>query len=181
MSDVKPRTRISRWELFKLAEDEGQIVICDKCEGALTRDGHCPRCEKELSNAVTQLEIASAEHTLEPLGWQELLVNGVPDIDYLDPPYFVRLARHWIWGATGTAKSIYVMWKTAAWSRDGVNVCYFSEENPLSEELRRLSLVAPDPEFFRIFYRTGMDLTDSHWVRAFLETTKDADVVVLDS
>lgn len=118
---------------------------------------------------------------LESLDWQTLTENGIPEIDYLDAPYFPRLARIWIWGATGTAKSIYGMWKAAAFSRRGLRVSYFSEENPLAEELRRLALLTPEPEFFRIFYRTGADLQSPEWVRAMLETTQGDAAVFFDS
>ena len=46
---------------------------------------------------------------------------------------------------TGTAKSMWALIKAAALSRAGVDVAYFSEENPTTEDLRRLALgLRPD-------------------------------------
>ncbi len=118
---------------------------------------------------------------LAPLDWQALLRDGVPEVEYIDEPYFPKLARVWIWGATGSYKSLYCAFVAARLSRGGVRVFYFSEENPIGEELRRLDRLRPDPEHFRIFHRSGMDLANPLWIDALLAVTKGDDVVFLDS
>lgn len=120
-------------------------------------------------------------YRLERLDWQALIRDGIPETDYLDPPYIVRSARTWIWVATGTAKSMYALWIGCQLSLRGVRVAYFSEENPTAEDLRRLALLKPDPEFFDFFHRSGMDLTDPLWIAALLAVTADSEVVVFDT
>jgi hypothetical protein len=102
-------------------------------------------------------------------------------VEYVHWPYFPKGARIWIWGATGTYKSLYCAWIATKLSHQGIRVSYFSEENPLSEELRRLGKLRPDPSCFRMFHRTGMDLTDPQWVKALLETTQGDGIIFLDS
>lgn len=121
------------------------------------------------------------EYRLEPLDWLSLIENGIPEIDYLVEPYIISGARTWIWGATGTAKSIYALLTACRLSRRGISVAYFSEENPTAEDLRRLSLLNPDPEFLAFFHRTGMDLTDSSWVAAMLEATNGRRAAFFDT
>lgn len=120
-------------------------------------------------------------YELEPTDWVALLREGIPPVDYLDEPYFPRGARIWIWGATGTSKSIYAMWKAAALSRAGHRVAYFSEENPLPEDLRRIGLLRPAPGLFRWFHRSGMDLQDPTWVQVMLAAASGCALVVFDS
>lgn len=118
---------------------------------------------------------------LMPLDWQTLLRDGVPDIEYISEPYLPKLARIWVWGQTGSMKSLWCLHEAARLSREGVRVSYFSEENPIGEELRRLSKMVPSPDYFRMFHRTGMDLADDKWIVALLAATKGDDVAILDS
>jgi hypothetical protein len=118
---------------------------------------------------------------LEPLPWQRLLAEGVPEIEYIEEPYFPKGARIWIWGVTGTSKSLLALMKAAEWSRRGLKVAYFSEENPLAEEIRRVALVHPDPERFRMYHRSGANLADPGWQAALLAVADWADVVILDA
>ena len=118
---------------------------------------------------------------LKPLDWRALLREGVPEIEYVRQPYFPKGARIWVWGPTGSYKSLWSEHEAAALSRDKVRVSYFQEENPIREELRRLGRLQPDPEYFRLFHRTGMDLLDGRWVDALLATTRGDEIVFLDS
>ena len=120
-------------------------------------------------------------YRLRAVDWTRLLAEGVPEVEYLWEPYFPKGARIWIWGATGSYKSLFCEWAAANLSRGCLRVSYFSEENPMQEELRRLAKVRPDPEYFRLFHRTGMDLTDPAWVESFLSVTRGDAVVFLDS
>jgi hypothetical protein len=120
-------------------------------------------------------------YRLEPLDWQGLIAQGIPPIDYLDEPYLIRGARTWVWGPTGTSKSIYALWLACKLTRSGHRVAYFSEENPTTEDLRRLGLLVPDPEHLLFFHRSGIDLTDPAWIRAMLDATAGCTVVALDT
>ena len=70
---------------------------------------------------------------LKKTDWAALLRDGVPEIEYLKPPYLVKGARTWIVGPTQSAKSITTLYWMATLSRSGVRVSYFSEENSLRE------------------------------------------------
>jgi AAA domain-containing protein len=122
-----------------------------------------------------------AAYQLKPTDWEALLREGIPETDYLDKPYLIRGARIWIWGATGSAKSLWALWVAARLSRRGVRVAYFSEENPLTEDLRRLALLRPSPESLLFFHRTGIDLADPRWGEAMLKATIGCELVVFDS
>jgi hypothetical protein len=124
---------------------------------------------------------ADAGYGLAPLDWQALLRDGVPEVEYIRDPYLPRRARIWVWGQTGSMKSLYCEHEAASLSREGVRVSYFAEENPIGEELRRLSKLQPDPAYFRLFHRSGMDLLDERWVAAMLATTQGDDIIFLDS
>jgi hypothetical protein len=120
-------------------------------------------------------------YILQPLDWVKALDEGLPEIEYLHEPYFPRGVRIWIWGATGAAKSIYAMWVGSGLSVAGLDVAYFSEENPRDEDLRRLSLLRPDPKHFRFYWRTGMDLADPAWVEVLMRETSGCAAAFFDS
>jgi hypothetical protein len=137
---------------------------------------------------VMQFDVGKAEapaaaegYALAPLDWQALLRDGVPEVEYIREPYLPRLARIWVWGQSGSMKSLWCEHEAASLSREGVRVSYFAEENPISEELRRLAKLQPDPAHFRLFHRSGMDLGDERWVAALLAATKGDDIIFLDS
>jgi hypothetical protein len=118
---------------------------------------------------------------LADTNWLALIRDGVPKIDYLYEPYIAKGARVWLWGATGTAKSIYALWSASNMSKQGTRVSYFSEENPTTEDLRRLALLKPDPAYLRWFHRTRMDLTDPRWVESMLTACDGDEAVFLDT
>jgi len=118
---------------------------------------------------------------LAPLDWPALLRDGVPEIEYIREPYLLKGARTWIWAPASSMKSLWCEHEGASLSREGVRVSYFAEENPIAEELRRLAKLRPDPAYFRLFHRTGMDLLDPRWVDALLRTTRGDEIVFLDS
>lgn len=118
---------------------------------------------------------------LNSTDWTALLHDGIPEIVYLHEPYIPQGARVWMWGATGTAKSMYALWVASSLSKEKMRVSYFSEENPTAEDLRRLALLQPDPAYLRWFHRTLMDLADPRWVESMLAVTEGDEAVFLDT
>jgi len=143
-----------------------------ECLAALARVG---------GNGSKPDEGVAEGYELAPLDWQALLRDGVPEVEYIREPYLPKGARIWVWGQTGSMKSLWCEHEAASLSREGVRVSYFAEENPIAEELRRLAKLQPDPAHFRMFHRTGMDLADEKWVDALLAATKGDAVAFLDS
>lgn len=147
--------------------------------------GHGPEEFVLVDTADTSADPPSAPtdtvYTAAPLDWPKLLRDGVPPIEYLYPPYIPEGARCWIWGGTGTHKSLWSAWVAAKLSRMEIRVSYWSEENTVQEELRRLDMLRPDPAFLRVFHRTGMDLIDPQWVAFLLGATEGDAAVFLDS
>lgn len=135
----------------------------------------------DLEAGKAQASASAEGYDLAPLDWQALLRDGVPEVEYISEPYLPKLARIWVWGQTGSMKSLWCLHEAARLSREGVRVSYFSEENPIGEELRRLSRMAPSSDYFRMFHRTGMDLADDKWIDALLAATKGDAVAFLDS
>ena len=148
-----------------------------------------PLSERELQSIGKKEPVAPAAaesptpegYSLTPLDWLALIRDGVPEVEYIEAPYFPKMARIWVVGATGTFKSLYCQWIAARLSQRGVRVSYFSEENPLQEELRRLSKLRPDPDYFHLFHRTGLDLLIPEWVQAMLEATRGDAITFFDS
>jgi hypothetical protein len=126
-------------------------------------------------------EAPDETYAIAALDWQTLLRDGVPEVEYIAKPYLPKGARIWAWGPTGSFKSLWALWQAARLSREGVHVSYFSEENPLKEDLRRIFRVNPDPAYFRMFQRTGMNLADPEWVRILLELTAGDEISFFDS
>ncbi len=140
-----------------------------------------PKDRPELRAVAETSEEESSYFALQAKDWTQLLLEGVPEMEYLDRPYIPKGVRVWLWGATGTAKSMWAMWAAARMSWNGHGVAYFSEENPLPEDLRRLAKLRPNPECFSWFHLTGMDLADADWIGSMLEATKGYDVIVFDT
>jgi hypothetical protein len=151
--------------------------------GSLVSDvGRGPARDGRVLDGVDGDEIdADLRIPMIPLDWQAMLRDGVPPVDYLDPPYFVRAARTWGWGPSGTAKSIFAMWKAAALTRAGHKVVYISEENPLVEDIRRLGRLNPNPDLMIVYHREGVDLARPEWVREVLRVSEGAAMTVFDS
>jgi hypothetical protein len=161
------------------------VRLQDKVAGSVVSSGetYIEFCEhgNPPKDCVTCRLEADDPYALVPEDFEALLVNGVPETEYIYKPYIPKGARVWFWGPTGTAKSMYAMWLGATLSREGLTVAYFSEENPLEEDLRRIALLKPDAKFFRWFPRRGLDLTDSEWIAHMLEATTECDVAIFDT
>lgn len=177
------RARIGRGELLRMAEDEGQVPVCDRCDRALGRDGLCLRCEAGPKLADPQLELgtrADGFHAI-PLDWSALQREGLPRVEMLLPPYFARGAKVVGWGPAESMKSLYAMHASAQLSREGVRVVFVSQENPLAEDVRRLERLRPDWERLSFFHDQGFDLTEPEHIHALIEAATGAGFVVLDT
>jgi len=165
------------------AERAKLAAACREIQTLVSHNGRSPIEIHRLGNEcwTKAAPVAADGLVLVPLDWPTLLRDGVPPVEYIAEPYFPKGARIWVWGATGTAKSLYCLWQATRLSREGVRVAYFSEENTIQEDLRRLSKLEPDAEHFRMFHRTGMDLADANWIAAMLVATAGDDLVFLDS
>ena len=182
---------LAHWarEVAPLELVERRLHIVSKAEalkGVLDDPlGECERAvelaRRELPPTAAREDPPSEGYSLLAVDWVELLREGVPEVEYVSEPYFPKGARIWIWGATGSYKSLYCAGPRRGSRRAGVRVSYFSEENPIQEELRRLGRLRPDPEHFRLFHRTGMDLVDPGWVESFLNVTRGDAIVFLDT
>jgi AAA domain len=158
------------------------LSVHDAVEVLAEAGARVPELEALVPNGDSPPKMSPpGEYHLEPLDWPSLIESGIPPTDYLVGPYIIRGARTWLWGPTGTAKSIYALWVCRQLSARGIRIAYFSEENPTEEDLRRLSLLRPDPALFTFFHRTGIDLTDPRWVAAMLEATKGCGAVAFDT
>ena len=127
--------------------------------------------------------VAERSALFEPLDWEKLTANGLPEVAWLDPPYLPRNARVWVAGPTESAKSMWAMYKAARLSREGKRVVYFSEENPLAEDVRRLKLLGPDWENFVFYSQGGLDLNNPEHIAEILAvcTEQATSLLVLDT
>jgi hypothetical protein len=118
---------------------------------------------------------------LVALDWPALERDGLPEIEILEPPYLVRGARILGVGPTESAKSIYALATAARLTRRGVDVAYLSQENPLTEDLRRLSLLQPDWTHLRFFHDQQLDLAASDHVDVLAEAAAGCALIVVDT
>jgi hypothetical protein len=117
----------------------------------------------------------------QPLDWQRLQEEGLPQIEYLLEPYLPRGARIWAWGRTESGKTIWAQWVTAELTRREIKVVFFSQENPLQEDVRRLARLEPNWSYLRYFHGQGLDLADRDHVRFVVGESKGAGLVVFDA
>jgi hypothetical protein len=111
-----------------------------------------------------------------------LLAEGIPQTQFVDAHGLLpEAARVLGVGATESGKSMWASWMGAQLSRGGLDVAYFSEENPLTEDLRRLGRLRPDLERFRFFHGQGVDLLEEGHVQAILATCEGCGLVVFDT
>lgn len=119
--------------------------------------------------------------TLMPLDFPRLLAEGIPETDYLEFPYIVRGARHWLFGPAESAKTIYMQWLAAKLTRKGRTVAFSSAENPLATDLDRMSRLRPAFDRLRYFHMRALDLNQRDDFLKLAEACGSADLVVLDS
>jgi 5S rRNA maturation endonuclease (ribonuclease M5) len=118
---------------------------------------------------------------LVALDWAAILKAGLPEIRYLSAPYVPAGARIWAFGPAESGKSLWALWMACALSRDGLRCVYVSQENPLVEDVRRLSKLEPDWDRFIFVHDQGLDLAQDEHVAALVELSAGADFIVLDT
>jgi KaiC/GvpD/RAD55 family RecA-like ATPase len=118
---------------------------------------------------------------LIPLDFPRLLVDGIPEPDYLDHPYLPRGARVWVFGPAESSKTIYFEWLAAKLTRDGKTVAFVSAENPLGTDIDRIGRLRPDFERLRFYHMPGLDLADTNHFVELASACRDADLLVIDT
>ena len=111
------------------------------------------------------------------------MLNGqMPEQEFLDPHRLIPAsAKILAVGPAESGKSLWAMWLACQLSRAGRDVAYFSQENPLAEDLRRLKGLRPDVARFRFFYGQGVDLARADHVAAVLRAIEGCAICVLDT
>lgn len=118
---------------------------------------------------------------LVPVDFAGVLADGIPETEWLDPPYLACACRVWIFGPAEASKTIFMQWQAAKLTRAGRTVVFISQENPLATDLDRLVRLRPDFDRLRFYSMPGLDLADrSHFVEVALACA-DADLVVFDT
>ena len=111
------------------------------------------------------------------------LLNGqMPEPEFLDPHRLIPAsAKVLAVGPAESGKSVWAMWLACQLSRAGREVAYFSQENPLAEDLRRLKGLRPDIERFRFYYGQGVDLARADHIAAVMHAIEGCAICVLDT
>jgi hypothetical protein len=89
--------------------------------------------------------------------------------------------RVWAVGPAESGKSIYAANEAADLTREGLEVAYFSEENPISEDVRRLGRLRPDFDRLRFYHGQAIDLGDPTCVAELLRETFACSIVIFDT
>jgi hypothetical protein len=111
------------------------------------------------------------------------LLNGqMPEPEFLDFHRLIPVAAKVLGvGPAESGKSLWAMWLGCQLSRSERTVAYFSQENPLAEDLRRLKGLRPDIGRFRFFYGQGVDLARADHVPAVLRAIDGCAICVFDT
>lgn len=117
----------------------------------------------------------------QPVEWESILADGVPELEYLSKPYIPMRRRSWWVGAAESGKSIRAQHESCGLTRAGFVVVYVSQENGLEEEARRFLRLRPDFSRLRLYVDQGFDLIYSSHVAALIEAAQGAALVVLDT
>jgi hypothetical protein len=127
-------------------------------------------------------ELPSGGQGFEParIDWAAL-AEGPAEVRYVAEPYIPAGGRVWAWGPAESGKSIWTLAEATALSRRKVRTTYFSEENPLPEDLRRLNALSPDLDYLSVFNGTGLDLAEPEHVRGVIALAEGAALVVFDT
>jgi hypothetical protein len=76
---------------------------------------------------------------------------------------------------------LWALWIASKLTREGLEVAYFSEENPLEEDLRRLGRLAPTAPCLRFYHGQSIDLADSEHFERIHEAVVGCVLVVFDT
>ena len=142
---------------------DGASDIADVAERAQARGEDPSEVVAEVLAEAVPVEVEAEPETkggfrLRPLDLTTLLAREPEPERFVVEPYIPRARRVWVFGAAESGKSIWALATAAQVSREGAGVAYFSEENPLDEDIRRLRRLRPDSSHFRFFSGTGLDL-----------------------
>lgn len=111
----------------------------------------------------------------------EAIAGSLAEVEWLLKPHLPKGARVWAWGPAESGKSIWALDQCAKLSREGQRVAYFSQENPRSEDNRRLARLRPHPDRLLFFRAEDLDLAQPDDVRALVGAVKDCELVVFDT
>jgi hypothetical protein len=118
---------------------------------------------------------------LTELDLPALIAEGAGGERWLRRPYAPEACVIWTFGSAGSAKSL--MWQSIAaeLTREGIEVCYVSEENPRAVDVERMRRLQPDFARLRYFHQSGIDLADpAHFLELQLRS-QGAALIVLDT
>jgi KaiC/GvpD/RAD55 family RecA-like ATPase len=144
-------------------DPEGEPTLLEEADAALAPDPETDRFR------------------LVPLDFTKLLVDGIPEAEYLDFPYLPRGARVWVFAPAESGKTIYFEWAAAKLTREGRTVVFVSAENPLSTDVDRVGRLRPDFERLRFYHMPGLDLADRSHFLELATACSGADLLVLDT
>ena len=180
-----------RWRHELLTRLKGRVEIC---EAQLP-----PRC-KDLADVAAEAVSAGADpeeavfavldhatvtdagpFRLHAVDYQRLATEGLPQVSYLLEPYVPEGARIWAFGPAESGKSLWALLVAAELTRAGHDVVYISQENPLVEDLRRLSRCSADWTHMRFYHDQGLDLAQRDHAAELVRSARRARLIVLDT
>ena len=165
---------------------DGASDIADVAERAQARGEDPSEVVAEVLAEAVPVEVEAEPETkggfrLRPLDLTTLLAREPEPERFVVEPYIPRARRVWVFGAAESGKSIWALATAAQVSREGAGVAYFSEENPLDEDIRRLRRLRPDSSHFRFFSGIGLDLDLAEHVAAVIEACQGCALAVFDT
>jgi hypothetical protein len=145
--------------------------------------------DSEIPGATGNVEVRRTDDEAEPddgfhlrpLDLATLLAKEPEPQRFVVEPYIPQRYRVWVFGPAESGKSIWAAATAAQVSREGAEVAYFSEENPLDEDIRRLRRLRPDASHLHFFSGTGLDLAVRDHVTAVIEACQGCALVVFDT
>jgi AAA domain len=156
--------RIGRRQLFKLAEDEGRIVICDTCERALDRNGRCLRCDDEGRTPKQAPLSKVVGNDFTPDGWEPVDLAPILAGESIEAPPSVLVRTdgqgllypgkvHALAGPPESVKGWLALVTSAERMALGEHVLYIDFEDTAATAVARLrALGVPDSHIFGLFH-----------------------------
>lgn len=148
------------------------------------RNGGATPVQLEELQAVLAGPKPAADRTFhpEPLDWSKLTSAGLPTVEYVgEDPYLPASGRVWSSGPAAAGKSMWSQHRSSRLSRMGVAVAYWSQENPLVEDVRRLERLRPDWRHLRFFHDQGVDLAQPDHVAAVIRACEGCQLITFDT
>jgi hypothetical protein len=111
-----------------------------------------------------------------------LLQAGIPEPLFIDPDRLLpEASRVLAVGPAESGKSLWAAWIASRLTREGLEVTYLSQENPLPEDVRRWGRLRPDYDRLHFYHGQSFDLAVPDHVDKITTIAAKSSLIVIDT